>query len=378
MPALDVLRFVLAAAVMFYHLGYSGPNGGMVVAVHQEHLSAWSAIARYAVHAFFMISGFVIVFSTRNRTPMGFLSARIVRLWPSTALCATLTLGLVSLLNYGAAAGHGYAPTFASWTDSVFLLPLADPTAQYVDWSYWSLTVELRYYLIVFLLLLFTDVSRRALILSGGWIAIGFLAQATPGENFLETLSLDHYSGCFAAGMLAYVICQRKSGAGIAWLLLPFSLALTSLQMIAEAETITDAWKHVPAFDVTAWILAPAGWFMLYACANFRFTGQRPRFTKWATRLGAMSFPLYLLHQFIGYAVIHWSQAQLGIGGFAIPFLIALLVILALSAVSALIWEPAARPLVRTVLARLEAVATDRVRQIGAWAASLGRRVAAR
>ena len=72
LPALDLLRFFAAAAVMVYHYTYYFAESG------GPELSALEAVTRHGylgVELFFMISGFVILWSASNRTAKKFVRA---------------------------------------------------------------------------------------------------------------------------------------------------------------------------------------------------------------------------------------------------------------------------------------------------------------
>jgi len=78
---LDLLRFLAALAVVLYHFTYHLRDSETAV-------DLFPSIGRVGMHGylgvnlFFMISGFVILWTARDRTPSGFVLSRITRLYP--------------------------------------------------------------------------------------------------------------------------------------------------------------------------------------------------------------------------------------------------------------------------------------------------------
>ena len=75
---LDVLRFSAALAVVIYHLTYRQIDG-------QYLFASADLITRFGylgVNLFFMISGFVILWTAVGRTPAKFAISRFSRLYP--------------------------------------------------------------------------------------------------------------------------------------------------------------------------------------------------------------------------------------------------------------------------------------------------------
>ncbi len=81
---LDLMRFVAAVAVVLHHLVGSS--------------FSWYRATRLGfvgVELFFMISGFVILWTVNNKTGFEFVCSRISRLYPSFWICVCLTIVLL-------------------------------------------------------------------------------------------------------------------------------------------------------------------------------------------------------------------------------------------------------------------------------------------
>ena len=149
---LELLRFVLAGAVVVYHLYWYGPLKA-VLPLPAATLPGLPYLL-FAVHAFFVISGFVILLTVGKRSPADFLIARIKRLGPALLICSLATflaLHAVKIPELPRASG-------TALIGSVLVVPLAVSPSFHTDWSLWSLFYEVRFYLALFGLI---DLFRR-------------------------------------------------------------------------------------------------------------------------------------------------------------------------------------------------------------------------
>src|ERR1700709_2417167 len=152
-PGLDIIRFCAAMLVVVYHLGVATWNAeGSVAALivngatsYPELLSVgWFGFV--GVEVFFMVSGFIIVYSAIGSTSIRFLRSRILRLYPAAWICATITL---AALTFGTAAP--IPEVTRGYLHSVLLLPVRP----WIDSVYWTLGVEIAFYGLIFCLLAF-------------------------------------------------------------------------------------------------------------------------------------------------------------------------------------------------------------------------------
>lgn len=97
MNLLEGARFLLAFAVVGWHYYYLGPL------THEVDLPHWGGrifpLLSFAVEAFFIISGFVIIISAENKKPFDFATQRFLRLAPALLICSTLTLLIYTLTS---------------------------------------------------------------------------------------------------------------------------------------------------------------------------------------------------------------------------------------------------------------------------------------
>ena len=169
--ALDTLRFMAAAVVVFEHCPIAAHTSGSLPPVLLHTLDAYSAVA-----FFFVLSGFVLHLSLRRKaatlaTVQGFLVKRVFRLYP--LFYASLALGAIALVVPGletnsVLASNEYTASVISRPDHgnavqwlmqlVMIAPWTDNT--FINPPMWTLAAEMRISLL-FPLMSFVVRGRR-------------------------------------------------------------------------------------------------------------------------------------------------------------------------------------------------------------------------
>lgn len=347
--ALDLLRFASALLVVAFHYGAAfarAPSGSSAVMLRDLPVSGAAAPFTWfgwiGVELFFVISGFVIALSAEGASTGAFLRRRALRLLPAAWICATATLLVLSI----AAPGQ---MLLSRWLVSASFAP----NGLQIDPSYWTLGIELYFYLLIATGLSragqFAAIERRGLLV-GGWSAAFWLFAvlagwaATPLMDYrtAQVMLLPH-GVFFALGVLVYAMLSRAVTIGRVAL---FTLFLAAGLVEIAGRTV----ERTHALGMTEGPLVP---MLVFSTGLAVVLGSR-RMQPWlarridartATTLGLMTYPLYLLHQEIGAAIVA-AQMRLGV-----PFATAALV--ALAAMLAAAWWVARRgePAVRRRLA---------------------------
>lgn len=116
----------------------------------------------FGVGLFFLISGFVIPFSFRRQSRLGFLAGRVLRLWPTYAAGLTVTLlavwagGIVTGRAFPYATGHVLKHYVLGLRDLLWL-----PS---IDGVVWTLEIEVKFYLLCALLAPWLASGRRRVL----------------------------------------------------------------------------------------------------------------------------------------------------------------------------------------------------------------------
>jgi peptidoglycan/LPS O-acetylase OafA/YrhL len=291
---LDLLRFVAAASVVFFHYTVRAD-----VAEHLPRLPeyAFAPVTKYGflgVNLFFIISGFVILMSAASGSIRLFAVSRVVRLYPAFWVACTATFVASLFLPW-----NGKGVTFAEYLLNLTMVS-GFAGVKPVDGVYWSLIVEIRFYALVFLVLLAGQMGRVKALL-GLWLVLHVLSTLHP-IKIVSTLLIPDAAPYFIAGSAMYLVSQQG--------LSPYLGALIALSYaccvwgFARNLTDLDAALHRDFSIVTiALVLAS-----FYAAGLLISTGRTAGLVgagrgKRLVLLGSLTYPLYLLHQRIGYGL---------------------------------------------------------------------------
>lgn len=294
MRELDLLRFVAAiAVVLFHYTARQNPAWGGVDPV--EVFPGLSQVTRYGflgVQLFFMISGFVILLTAWKRGVGEFVIARATRLYPAYIVAVVLTAVTVTYLSD---LDYRVEPlqVLTNLTMTQSALGVAD-----VDGVYWSLWVELRFYAIVALLVLYGVTYRTVVAFMGLWLVATIALRAAP-VAFLDLMLFPRWSQYFIAGMAFYLI--RRFGSNVVlWSIVFLSWILAMAEVPEEAEGVGRiVTGGITSTGLAIGITATFAVMALVAVGGLSFLTW-----KWLTPLGLLTYPLYLLHEWIGWAMI--------------------------------------------------------------------------
>jgi peptidoglycan/LPS O-acetylase OafA/YrhL len=287
----DLLRFMAALSVLIFHYTYRGPLMGLLGGVDFPAIAAFTKYGYLGVHLFFLISGFVILVTADGKTPRKFVTSRIVRLYPTYWCC--LTISFLAILFFGRdrfSAGTGQYVANLTMLNSFAGI-------ESIDGVYWSLAVEMKFYLLVFLLVAFGQIGRVKHYL-GLWLALTLwlLHHHMP---VLGGLLIAQHAGCFIGGATFYLIA-KEGNSFYKTALLVGSFYVAQARAVQATIEAVDGVNSLGQPLVIILILG-AFYLLMYLVA----TRKTARFgLKKFAGLGALTYPLYLLHQNIGYLVI--------------------------------------------------------------------------
>lgn len=295
--ALDGLRLIAALGVLAYHFTARANTawGGPVT-------SEWPELGRVAVYGamgvplFFMISGFVVLLSAWGRTVGQFAASRVSRLYPAYWLVVVSVLALDAFLPQLAHPGH------MSWLDRVANLTMfqsAFGVANVVGPS-WTLFNEALFYLLLAGLCVVGVSRNRVLALASLWPLTGALAQQT-GSTFAETVLQPDYAPFFCIGMLLFLVYKEGR-----WTLAPtVLLALNYLYTVHLAVSWAPGWYRAgTSIRVSPVVIALLFLAMILVIVALTMTPAARLDWGWLTVAGAMTYPLYLIHEEWGWALI--------------------------------------------------------------------------
>lgn len=294
---LDYARLLAALAVLLFHYYAFGPSEGHIGRGRLgDQIAPVAAYGYHGVELFFMISGFVIMMSVNGRSAADFTAARIRRLYPAFVVCMTATtLALAAMPNAAFPVSPG--KYLANLT---LLAPAFGET--YIDAVYWTLVKELQFYAAVALVLLLGLRERLEQVV---WVWLGLRALAVV-VGWEAPLVGDVFE-LFIAGCLLYFGTMRG------WTIGRRLAAMGALVLVIEGIVRRGQFVALElglVLDPLVLAMIGPAFFSLFLVLG-RSAGRWPL----AQPLGALTYPLYLLHNVLGYLVIVRLSPALGVDG---------------------------------------------------------------
>lgn len=325
---LDGLRGLAALGVVLHHFagGYQSRYPDAPPPVIEAD---WGA---YGVQLFFFISGFVILMSAgRARRPVDFAISRVSRLYPVYWIAVTLAIVLTVIFR----VPH----TPQSLRDRVLNYTMVQRWLQIpnVDDVYWTLAVEMQFYVMVFILLWWTRcrlTGRVVTLAAAAWMTVGLVVAvwAGPSSRGLDpqlvagpvklvlNVTLAEWAPLFSAGMFAFLArsepeCRRRYrvlaavsagvGAAVAGILHSPQQALVVLGLGALFLTVASR------ETTRALLLRPIQWYgkvsySMYIGHNLTGVVLLGLLIPLLGRTGAM------VAAFVGVSLIVWGLHELG------------------------------------------------------------------
>jgi peptidoglycan/LPS O-acetylase OafA/YrhL len=296
---LDALRLVAALAVLSWHyLGmqkftgiWHGKAGTLMPTGHALSLYGW-----LGVQLFFLISGFVICMTCWGRSVGDFVTSRVTRLFPAYWVGVLLTGAVL----YFSPQRWGQDTTRPTLTRVLTNLTMthAPMNVSDVDPVYWTLWTELRFYVLFGVVVALGVTYRRVLAFCGIW---GFLSLLAPQSNLplLDSIVQSQYSWYFIGGIVLYLM-YRFGANLLLWGMLGFCWLMAQNRIEATVQ-INSTWAGEKLSWKVAALLVTAFFAVMAATALGAFNWVRWR---WVASAGALTYPLYLIHQQVGFEVI--------------------------------------------------------------------------
>jgi peptidoglycan/LPS O-acetylase OafA/YrhL len=286
---LDYGRFFAAIIVVFFHYTFNGiANGKIESLTHVESLINVTKYGYLGVEFFFMISGFVIFHSARNSTPAQFTVSRAIRLYPSYWFAVIFT-SIFSLLW-----GSDLMSVSMSQIIVNFSLLQHYINIGHVDGVYWTLVYEIKFYALVFFILII-GLQKHLNLIFTLWPIAMLVALITGYE---ELPYLGGYFYYFSAGALFALLQIKKSHKITLSLIVSFILGfLYSIdQALIKSETTGIAFSEYVVGLIIVCFFA----FFIFLNTKKAQLLKLPL----SKTLGAITYPVYLIHAHFGYMFI--------------------------------------------------------------------------
>lgn len=305
--ALDGLRLVAALMVALYH--YGGRDGEVARAWGSSPrdqfptLHSLFAYGCLGVQVFFVISGFVICMSGWGRPLTSFFASRASRLLPAYWAAVLLVTGAFAL---PVVAYRAVSPSDALVNLTMLQMPLGVDRVLGVCWTLWA---EVRFYALFALCVVLPGANRRRVIMfCAGWMLAAVIAE-NANMPLLDIVLMPEYAPFFIGGVGLYLVHRDRRDVH-AWGIVAVSW------LIGQHYAVRGLW-HAPNPEAFSYRSS----FGIIAVVTFGFVavaaialGLLGRVNwRWLTVAGALTYPFYLVHEHLGWVVIHALHRGLGL-----------------------------------------------------------------
>ncbi len=307
---LDPLRFFAAIAVILYHYSIYFFGG-------ESFLYQVSKFGYLGVDFFFLLSGFVIMASAQNRTAIEFAAARALRIYPAFIICLLLTIAALTLI------GGQVVPLKDAIFNALIVNDYLD--IKNIDGVYWTLQAELKFYGCIFILILLGALKKWQY-----WLSIWTLMAAVhffiKQPFFMGWFINPSYSFYFIGGVCAYLL-SKNPGNILANVIFFVSAVFGFFCAMDQSEHFLISVSEQER--IIAGVLVVLIFLFFYFLARGYFPLASNKFL---LALGALSYPIYLLHNMAGKTLIEALSTKgnlplLIIFGIAVVILVSYLVV---------------------------------------------------
>ena len=296
---IDLFRFLAAMSVVMYHYTFRGYAADDMSPIYYPYLADITKFGFLGLDLFFMISGFVILLTATNRDFKGFLISRIIRLYPAFWIAATLT-AIVILLFGGERYDVGLFQYLANMTMLSGYMGIKP-----IDDVYWTLIVEITFYVMIGVLLLTNQIKNIKYYLLA-WLLITAVSLYVGVPSVVRVLLILDWSSYFIAGAVLYMI--RKDGVSVDKIAMILVSYFLSLQFTYDRLDLLNE-HYNTIFSTTISTLIITFLYIMMFLVSIKKTDFINK--EFMLSLGVLTYPLYLIHENIGFIMLRIFGEQI-------------------------------------------------------------------
>ncbi len=286
---LDALRGIAALLVVFFHY-----------TIHREEAELGFKLGTTGVDLFFIISGFVILMSlSKIKSAKHFIFNRLVRLYPAYWAAVTITFLVSNYIDFGVNADIFLQKNLIDYFINLTMFQMYFEVGD-IDGPYWTLVLEMLFYILM--LLLFLTRQLKNIQLYGSTLLVGIVtlniwirSSGLIHDVFFFYLPVLQFIPLFFAGTLFYQLYTNQGQKYRIYLL----LGATFFAQIFLFKTTGRSFHFVSQLEYTAMISTYYLLFFLFIHGRLKFIINRLTLF-----LGGISYSLYLIHQMISIKIV--------------------------------------------------------------------------
>ena len=308
--AIDIIRAISAILIVLYHYTYRYNENIYIIKTNSQLY--WPVEVSWgwgAIFTFFILSGFLLAkYILQPKVEIRkFLTKRLLRLYPTYWVCMTITTLVLMFLFPEAKV------TFKEYVINLTMLA-SNFNMRLVDGAYWTMAYEIKFTVILSLIFVITQLNWRKLIITVLLLLSIFEALLAGSDNIifkvLRVVLMIDWVPVFIAGMCIYCIQKQKNNKEW-WCLLCLCIFA---QLIRFSSIVANAF-----FIISLMLM-----YFLPILNSWSIPNKVYKFFEF---IALLSYPLYLLHQMIGFTIIK-SLKNIGLTGemwIVIPIAISIL-----------------------------------------------------
>lgn len=277
--SIQYLRGIAALMVVLHHTVHKGSQYG-------NSTLSWFNIGSAGVDLFFIISGFIMCYTTHNKkiSPYIFLKHRIKRIIPLYWFFTTVALIIFLIIPQYVNSSGGNTGILASF----LLIPTGE---KFLVNNGWTLSYEFYFYFIFSLFIFLNNNKTLRYINISLFILLLYITGLIlkPDNSYLKFIFSSLLME-FALGIFSYFIYKRVKIPKIISIIFIFSSIFWFTHIIKSGNIFNNFLNHaIPMFLL----------FNGFLHLESYFREQKTLINKFFEKLGESSYSLYLVHPFI-------------------------------------------------------------------------------
>ena len=317
---LDLARVIGAVSVLLFHYTFRGYAASNYSVVDFPVLGEVFKYGYLAIYIFFMISGYTIVNSLRNKDALGFVYSRFMRLYPQYWIAVCLTVIVTVILG-----GDRFTVELKQFAVNLTMFN-GFFGIHSIDGAYWFMHVMLKFYLLALLIILING-AKYYQVFAGLWLALSAVTY------FFDIPKIGYFlipeiAPFFVAGVIFYS-AKEKGWDKFKVIMISFALAYSIHIVLSDTIKFTQKYNTDISNAMVALFVLMIYGFMLFISLRRKPAALPKQFIL----LGACTYPLYLIHQNIGYMLFNFLHGHIN------KYLSLVIIMLVVSALSFLIYS---------------------------------------
>lgn len=288
----DIIRIIGAINIVLFHYTFRGTAAKHLSELHFQILGKIFKYGYLWIYLFFILSGYTIISSAYRKTFTSFIFARILRLYPSFWIAIFLT----SITTFFLGGERFHIETKQVLLNLTMLNEYIG--IESVDGAYWFMFVILKFYSIVSILLLFNIVKFHEYI-AGIWLAFSMISTSYH-LSVIDNFMIPNYAPFIISGMIFY------SASNNGWTVYNYFIiiisSLCSLYLLQQEMQIFHSIYSTKLSITIVFLIMLSIYLFMYLVSIHKIKIILP---KLFITLGSSTYPLYLIHQNIGYMLFN-------------------------------------------------------------------------